>query len=442
MTVNFIIGIGSFGVPYAIYAGGVGLSSLTLCVCVGMLIATGIYVLEVMSRATAYLEYGARNIQAGDTPKQYVKMDYAAVAAVFGGKWGQALAQIALALYCYGILWAYVASCASALASASFQFFIRSETCDIYNQPSGDCWFAYYCSVLALAVVGIPLALLEVAEQWHLQMALTAYRFLAFAVMFVTCAVNLMIGGPVNSAPIWGFKISGFAVMFTSLAIAQTMHYNLASAVTPVRNKSRLRLVVVFAELTALFFNMAVGIVCVANFGARTEPLAVLNWATYTGRAGGWGAGATLWWAYIVQAIVAFFPVLNVMSNFPLVCITLGNNTHTFLPQSVVARFGSRGTHAVCRLLAALPPLCLGFAFGRLDMIFTVTGLVGFALVYFLPCGIALASERLMRAAKLDPWTPYSGWYSHRLVVSAVLLFGVIAFIFSVVDAVAPQIFK
>ena len=31
-----------------------------------------------------------------------------------------------------------------------------------------------------------------------------------------------------DNEPVWGFKLSGFAVAFTSLGISQTMHYKCA----------------------------------------------------------------------------------------------------------------------------------------------------------------------------------------------------------------------
>lgn len=57
---------------------------------------------------------------------------------------------------------------------------------------------------------------------------MSSYRFVAFGIMIVTCAVSLGIAGPMDNEPVWGFKLSGFAVAFTSLGISQTMHYKCA----------------------------------------------------------------------------------------------------------------------------------------------------------------------------------------------------------------------
>ncbi|KAH3743218.1 amino acid transporter [Pelomyxa schiedti] len=458
MTVNYIIGIGSFGVPYAFFIGGIAMTLIFLTGSVGLMMITGFYVLEVMARATgvdaanAACKTGTLTQENGDllqtkhAPKNnlgFEKYDYARFCEVFAGKWGKVFALVCLCLYCYGILWAYASTFGSSLAMLIWQIFIRTETCDVSLSPSTDCMTTYYCCILGLAICGIPLSLLEVTSQWALQFGLTLYRFFAFSVMAVTCAINLGVAGPMDNQYVWGFKWSGFAVSFTSTIIAQTMHYNLASAVTPVKDKRYLRRIVVFAEATAFFFNVMVGIICAVNFNSTTHSLIVLNWATYTGRHGGWGAGSTLWWAYIIQALVLIFPVINIFSNFPLVCITVGNNMHTFIPTTWYPRFGGvKVTRGICRAIAAIPPIIAAAILGDLSVIFTVTGLFGFFLVFFIPSAFNLLSKVYMSKHNLRVKTPYTGWYSHRVVIILVLLIGVCAFLFALIDACKPSLFS
>lgn len=168
------------------------------------------------------------------------------------------------------------------------------------------------------------------------------------------------------------------------------------------------------------------GVVCAVFFNPP-DPLITLNWLLFTGRgAGGWSAGVgSAWWAVALRMVVILFPVIDLVNVFPLVVVTLGGNIATALP---IAWPESR-RKLVSRLLAALPPLILGTAIGRLDTIFTVTGWFGFAIEFIVPTVFQwLSSRRCVRAfgAGADE-TPYSGFHSRPLFFWTTLAVGIAA---------------
>ncbi|KAH3742534.1 amino acid transporter [Pelomyxa schiedti] len=451
ILINYIIGMGVFSLPYAFYVGGVSLASISLLMFSGLLIITAFWVLEIMSRAHGYntaqrLSTHPKNIL------EYDKYDYTRFCYIFGRMPGKVLCQIAMALYVYGCLWGYAASFASTLSIILFNWF-SDESCDVYDPNRSDvCTYTYYASVGLFALITLPICLLDLAKQAFLQLFLTAYRFTAFGTMMLTTIIALFVSGPlqVNGSSgsnsgidysFLGFKWSGFSVMFGSTAVALTMHYNLPNAIAPVRNKSRLRAIVLGAMCVALFFYMAVGVICSVFFNSYTEPLIVLNWTPtashpgYTGHAGGWGAGDTLWWAYIVQIIIQFFPILNLINNFPLVSITLGSNFEEWAPVRW-RKTKPRLVRWVCVLIAGIPPILLSLYESELDSILAFTGMFSFFLVFIIPCVFQVLSRWTLtkKYGKDSDKTMFSGYHSWTLWVIIIGVIGIGAWVFSLVD--------
>jgi hypothetical protein len=68
---------------------------------------------------------------------------------------------------------------------------------------------------------------------------------------------------------------------------------------------------------------------------------------------------------------------LQVTSAFPLVCVSVGDNLLTSVPDSYVADLGPTGTKKALRLLAALPPLLFTTFFRGITFLFALTGMCG-----------------------------------------------------------------
>eukprot|EP01105_Mastigella_eilhardi_P026505 TRINITY_DN771_c0_g1_i12.p1 TRINITY_DN771_c0_g1~~TRINITY_DN771_c0_g1_i12.p1 ORF type:complete len:608 (-),score=145.34 TRINITY_DN771_c0_g1_i12:1269-3092(-) len=485
VILNCIIGTGVFGLPYAFYQAGEAMSFVVVTIMFFSTLLSCYWVLEIMARAHG-LEKAEANKSFGDgsgvrpnNSLEFEKYDYTRCCTIFGGTPGKIISEVVMILYCYGGLWASVSVFASSLASLTFEL-AQQGTCDIYHDPSAWCDADYYISALFYGVVVVTLSCMEVSSQIRIQMALTAYRFMGFALIILTVIIALAVGGPlpplasssglISSSSsssssstssllnttsssgdsggggladlewggLWGVKLGGFTILVTSAAYSYTVHYNMPDALTPVRNKTHLRQIMLVGVLVSMFFFQIVGILCSAYFGSRVDPLVILNWEAYTGRDGGFGTGSRLWFAWIVYAVIMLYPICNLISVYPLVAISLASNVEHVLP----ARFSRERpklARLCARLLAAVPPIILGTAFGQLNVIFTFTGLFAFFIQFFIPCVMwELSRRRLVRqyGTGADA-TIYGGRFiSSRLLVAAVFVLGLCAFVVALAEFV------
>eukprot|EP00727_Mastigamoeba_balamuthi_P012013 m51a1_g7434 hypothetical protein (486) ;mRNA; r:51912-53707 len=441
VAINYIIGAGVLGVPYAFYVAGVPLTGVTLAFFAVFLVLGCMWVIEIMSRAKGY-EAVSPSV-SGSSPRythDFDRCSYTHFCYLWGGHAGKFFSEAIIACYCYGCLWAYVATFSSSLAMLMFEFVVGTETCDIYEETaSAACHATYYgcCGVFALIVLG--LTLLDITEQQGLQVALTLYRFVAFALMLGTVGVGLAHGGPQQHADsdprgLWRLKWSGFGVMFPSAAVALNVHYNLADALAPLRNKRKSPFIAAAAQLTSLAFYVAVGASCAVFFNPP-RPLVTLNWAGYTGRDGGWGEGPAHWWATAIQLAIVLFPVIDLTNVYPLVAITLSGNLAVALPESLARR------RVLVRMMAAVLPLVLGTLVGRLDTIFTIAGMFGFAIEFVVPPVFQWLSRRacVRRWGKGSDVTPFTGTHSGPVPVWVTFAVGIAAFAFSILATACPS---
>jgi len=365
--------------------------------------------------------------------------------------------QTMIVLYSLGSLWAYVATVGSSVAMLGFEFFVKTEACNIYHDPSVKCQNTYLASVGAFALIAVPLSLLAIAELRVLQLILTAYRFIAFGVMLVSVAVAWSINGtytPVHSSSsfsssislssssdeesIWAFKWAGFGLMFPSAALALNLHWNIPDVVAPCTDKKRLKMVLAASQIVSLIFYILIGGVCAIYFNPP-DPLVTLNWGTYTGHDGGWGPGKQLWWAKVVELVIVCFPILNLINVYPLVAVSLASNVEALFPDveqpvehGKLFRFffgpsaDSRHRHMIIRFYCCIPPIILGALLGKLDVIFTISGMFGFILEFIVPTIFHIVSSKTL-VKFFGPGsdaTPFTDWSSRRFWVILTLVIG------------------
>lgn len=506
VAVNFIIGAGVFGLPYAFYRAGIPLTLITFGFFAFFLVQCAWWVLEVIARASGVLAYNSAHSPAAAPPRSpsptassvntaaadearpllapgerpvntidYQEYSYTRFSKLFGGRPGMLVTQLMIMCYSLGTLWAYVATVGSSVAMLGFEFFVPGERCNIYHEPSHRCQMAYYASVGAYALVVVPLSLMAIAEQRVLQLVLTVYRFLAFGVMLVTVAVAWAVAGPFTHpdaaasssasflfdssistsslfdasssstggffTDVWKFKWEGFGLMFPSAALALNLHWNIPDVVAPCSNKGALKGVLASAQLVSLFFYALIGSVCAIYFNPP-DPLVTLNWGTYTGRNGGWGPGPQLWWAKVVELVIVLFPILNLINAFPLVAASLGSNVGSLFPDAehpvqhgrlFTLVFGptpdSARRRIAIRLCCVVPPVILGALLGKLNVIFTVTGLFGFVLEFITPTAYFLRSSKYL-VSRFGPGAdanPYTGIFSNKFWVILAMVVGCVA---------------
>jgi len=357
--------------------------------------------------------------------------DYVKIATILRGSLGSAAAMTVVGFYCWGVLWAFAAVFASQAASLFFSFF-RHTPCNLYHDPSDACNAAYGWSLGIFAVVVVTLTVIGVAEQKYVQLSMTVYRFLAFGVMIVSVVAGLALGPePSGGTRPPAVNWNGFSDLFVTAAVAANFHYNCPDILFPLRNKRAAVWVAQAALVTALAFYVAFGLLSAFFFGEATLPLVTLNWAQFTGFGrSGWGnlpAGhdEARPWARVVQGVVMMFPVLDMISVFPIVAVTLASNLSTTLrPRVPQHLLSDRMLTVSARLLAAVPPIVLAALVGDLESIFSFTGLFAFFLQLVFPALFFIWSYSTDRTA-------YTSLFSSVRLAKVILVVGLISFAFA-----------
>ena len=131
-------------------------------------------------------------------------------------------------------------------------------------------------------------------------------------------------------------------------------------------------------------------------------------------------------WAALVSRWVMLLPLLTTTAAFPLFNRVLASNLVALLPR----RFASQ---RIAAALCAMPPL-LGAAFVRdTAFLFSLCGLSGFTIVFFVPSAL----QRAAQIASIKRWgeagraTPHTTPLSGPGTVLAVMSFGAVAFAFN-----------
>lgn len=405
MTINYIVGTGCFGLPFAFTQSGMLLTTIFLIF--GSVIATIAmsYTLESMARAEGVtaiheakvLEYVPEDFEEKSRGPQhcltYRKFDFAMIANVFLGFRGKLFVQICLGLYSLGALWSYASVFASSIASISINY-VYGETCDVFLNPSVSCMDAYYISMAGYAVVVITLVLMDLGDQAGIQNFLAVYRFVAFGLMLATLSIkvfydwNLLAG---RVALIGLMNWDKFGNGFGPAILAINCHYNMPDAIQPLRTKDDAKNVTYFALGISSIAYLTLGILGALCFD-EVNPLTTLNWVNYSGCGNGWGictSKTSQIFGEMIRLLILLFPAVNVLSTYPMVGLTIGENLLSSVPKHVKLQFGELWCRKACRIIVVTPPLVLASFFLKLDLVFTVSGLFGFLLALTIPVGDA-----------------------------------------------------
>ena len=148
-----------------------------------------------------------------------------------------------------------------------------------------------------------------------------------------------------------------------------------------------------------------------------------LNWLTYSAE-----RSSSPVWATILSHWIVLLPILTTTAAFPLFNATLAANLEECLPIGSHLR-----RRPVAGPLCALPPLLLCAAVRDTSLIFSLAGLSGFVMVFFMPSLLLHASRRVCvhRFGAEGECAPSTTRFSGDRTIGVVLLLGSAAFIFS-----------
>ncbi|GMF26672.1 unnamed protein product [Phytophthora lilii] len=438
-TVNYILGVGSLGIPYAFYRAGLAMGNAMIVLVTLLSYMTVMWVCEAVARAReafvlSFLldETSAlKSFSYSSTPstrRSSAGLEYDDFPEVtqlcerFLGPLGSKMYQLSLLGLMYGGLVGYS------------QVFVNTFLTQLDH--IGDWELTSVHAAVVFACIVLPLSCSDLTEQIYVQLTMSVVRFAALLIMIFSAAYAVYAdpfdSGAVlqpspESAPYLSdyslVDLSGFGVMFSTGVFSQLFQHSVPGLLAPLGAKNQEKAATIFGStlLTTMVFYIALGSVCSLYFGPKLATSVNLNWAEFT-----WGINESMTlvplWAKLLSMIVVVFPALDTLSVFPLISVTLGDNMAAVVPKRWT-RGGRRSSwKLICRFGAALPPLLISMFVSDLSVTLQISGLMGIYVAFFAPALLQLQARR-----EIPSSNAYSGKFSGTVYVYGVLVFGMLA---------------
>jgi amino acid permease len=277
-TLNYVIGVGALGVPYAVRKGGVLLSSIVLVLVSVITSITVSWVVEAISVVHAMKSVKEDPTSIANPEELFEikkKFEVTALCDVLLGNAGRIAFQISLLFLMYTGLWAYAA------------VFVSSIDGLIASVPS-------WALCLLFAVMVIPLSLLELTEQRFVQITLTLFRGLTFVLILVSSAFAIFTdsqdvgsgaspGGVYIAEQVW-VDWSGFGAIFTTAVFSLLFQHSVPGLMHPLQgqNKKKGKSVFNYAIISCLVLYSSIGVLCNLYFGDSVKSSVNLNWKSFS----------------------------------------------------------------------------------------------------------------------------------------------------------------
>ncbi len=398
------------------------------------------------------------------TPDYYIPvqdvLQLPRLCTMFLGPVGFYIYQFCVIIYLFSTLWGYASVVASSLTSNFLwipqHFGIApnascNEPCSYPSITEGPCVDIYLLFTLAFALISLILGMIEVSDQALLQMFFTAFRYIVMALMIATVGLAFFIApfdeGSNQTRPYFypqapiKLTLDGLSKIVPGAVFSQVMHHSAPVLLQPVRNKKRLNLMFGATFGTAAVFYTSLAVICALFLGPKAHSLVSLNWATWDGKS--WTSeGSRGIVASAIAQLIILFPAVSLISSSPLNAITLSLMLMELLPKRWVdGRYGFAIKYT-CRVLAIVPPIIIAALIRCLTLIVQICGLTGFAICYFIPPALQIVSQRRIKQRFGDsaPATPYSGWHSHWIFPTIIMIVGAVFFVITAIGIVNSQL--
>lgn len=370
LTINYILGVGCLGIPYAFAKSGI-LLGLGLVVIVSILsymtvmwlAETGIRY-EMLCNAELHADNTVRTKTSKETSKHHNYLesleftksnlvdeqsllipckkkairtstsndavftpDYEVINLVdyFLGRYHKHLYQASLMALMYIGLLAYS------------QVFVGSMSSFFHYKDVS------YIATCIFSLIVLPLSCMELDEQVSMQFIMSLVRFLAIFIMVFGCLIGLIYRDRMpsndmgkeedNSFSNKWLNMDGFGVAFSTALFSQLFQHSVPGLVRPLQEEKKVKVPITFALclITTCSLYIILGITASLYFENNTLPSVNLNFDMLpTDRS-----------IFLLCAtkLVVVFPALDTLSVFPLIANTLGSN--------LLAVCGSSATHFI-----------------------------------------------------------------------------------------------
>lgn len=246
----------------------------------------------------------------------------------------------------------------------------------------------------------LPIAVIELENQTILQALLCGIRLFNISAISI---VSFYHFSEIDYSDVPLCTIENFGSAFTTSVFAFLFHFSVPGIWYPLRDKQKSTGFTCFTGLAlACFLYLISGVPSAMVFGANTQSSVNLNFQGY--------APAP------IPTMIKFMPLVDTISVFPLIAITLGNSISYELDISTPAVQFWLG-----RMLAILPPIALSWWFSSLDVIIHIAGVWGVFIGMVTPAILMWKAKRLNNDCfgNKKPWRPRylsSFWTSDFMV--------------------------
>lgn len=465
LTINYILGVGCLGIPYAFARAG-----FLLCIAI-LLTVTSFSYMTVMWVAETGQRY---EIEKRSADKEKAAMETTSLLDSAGPLHTQDT--IVLRHEVIDLVSHYLGPVHAFIYQTSLIFLMFVGLLAYSQVFCGSISALLFCetdapkglSQVIFAVMVIPLSCMELDEQVSIQSLMAKARFLAifimvagslFALFVDDSPERLLVIAPNDHPPFWapsepdGCQMSytacftGFGVAFSTALFSQLFQHSVPGLLRPLNDQPHLigKAPQVFGAslLTTCSFYLLLGTSAASYFGANTKSSVNLNFANFNFGVNPETSPAwVLSLVHVASSIVVIFPALDTISVFPLIANTLGNNMYaasnpSFLKwiahqmasiqgaslharrrkrysdlglddRKVLLQKASQVSTIFWRLAAAVPPLIGSIWATDLSFSFLLAGVAGIYVAFVAPCLLQLWSRATVEHVSL-----FRGWYSH-----------------------------
>ncbi|KAK2961123.1 hypothetical protein BLNAU_3891 [Blattamonas nauphoetae] len=459
VILNGLIGAGFFSIPKTYFEAGLIFSILLMSFCAIFSILGAIWTLENIARARGVSYSRSNRIRHNHTHNQmtFSVYSFTDISKIFLGFGGQLTVVLLMATYGVMSMWMFSSMFASTSANLIVRYFLQSfdtRECIIESNPSDVCQKTYNCVLVGFGLVTLTIEVLGMKYLSRIQIFFTVYRFLAFGTIIVSCIISLAFNGSywlqdtanIEKAvhPWYKFQWNSFPSLFSAASFALTACYHLPTILAPMKGgKKHASGVTIAAFLTVAIVYMGIGSLVTLALGDDVLHFVILNYSNFGAR--GFTRWSDIdsprsenWFSTIIKLIVMLFPVMNLLSSFPLVSTTMSTNIVTLIPPHIRSR--APDLIFLCiNFTMSLAPLILSSFFPSLGIIVRFTGIISIFVACLIPTFFNFYSRL---KTKPEDKTPFSGWWSRSWVSIITFLYGGFCLVYSLIQLITILVKK
>lgn len=354
-----------------------------------------------------------------------VKVELGEMAALFFNKAGVILYYVSLCLYLYGGMSVYAAAISKSLTTV-----VCSDTKCFEGNVTASCGEYTNISVVnmyRLSLAGVvlficPFVFFNISNTKILQMFTTTYRWVS---MFIMIALAFLRLARETDRP--SVKTADFNELpnFFGVAVYSFMcQHSIPAVVTPVTNKSRVKLFVLFDFVFIIILYSTV--VLSATFAFGEDELLDLYSLNFN-------------FPIVCKYILQLYPVFTLTANFPILGIVLRENIgKLFLPNTNEKHNGFFIRRILFPLIAVVPPICVACMTYDVSLLVGYSGTYAGALLqYVIPALLVYCARRHATNILGEYRNRFTSPFRHTGWVYVVLVWYLVCLVFVTYNKIA-----